>query len=69
VSDRSEVYAAVDLAEKELGGFDIIVNNAGIAQVQAIADVEPAESRRGGWHVRFEDLGTISRMAEMGGLC
>jgi meso-butanediol dehydrogenase/(S,S)-butanediol dehydrogenase/diacetyl reductase len=43
VSDRSQVYAAVDHTEKELGGFDIIVNNAGIAQVKAIADVEPAE--------------------------
>jgi meso-butanediol dehydrogenase/(S,S)-butanediol dehydrogenase/diacetyl reductase len=43
VSDRSQVYAAVTHAEKELGGFDIIVNNAGIAQVKAIADVEPGE--------------------------
>lgn len=43
VSDRSQVYAAVDHTEKELGGFDIIVNNAGIAQVQAIADVGPTE--------------------------
>jgi meso-butanediol dehydrogenase / (S,S)-butanediol dehydrogenase / diacetyl reductase len=43
VSDRSQVYAAVDHAEKELRGFDIIVNNAGIAQVKAIADVEAAE--------------------------
>ena len=43
VSDRSHVYAAVNHAEKELGGFDIMVNNAGIAQVKAIADVEPGE--------------------------
>lgn len=43
VSDRSQVSAAVNHAEKELGGFDIIVNNAGIAQVKAIADVEPGE--------------------------
>ncbi|HSE73469.1 MAG TPA: acetoin reductase [Dongiaceae bacterium] len=43
VSDRSHVYAAVNHAEKELGGFDIIVNNAGIAQVKAIAEVEPGE--------------------------
>src|SRR5690606_16814085 len=28
VSKRDQVYAAVDHAEKELGGFDIIVNNA-----------------------------------------
>ncbi len=30
VSDRDKVFAAVAHAEKELGGLDIIVNNAGI---------------------------------------
>lgn len=43
VSQREDVYAAVDHAEKELGGFDIIVNNAGIAQVQPLAEVTPEE--------------------------
>jgi meso-butanediol dehydrogenase/(S,S)-butanediol dehydrogenase/diacetyl reductase len=43
VSNRDEVYAAIDHAEKELGGFDIMVNNAGIAQIQPIADVTPDE--------------------------
>jgi len=43
VSDRAQVYAAIDHAEKELGGFDIMVNNAGIAQVKAMADVTPEE--------------------------
>lgn len=43
VSQRDEVFAAVDHAEKELGGFDVIVNNAGIASIQALADVTPAE--------------------------
>jgi meso-butanediol dehydrogenase/(S,S)-butanediol dehydrogenase/diacetyl reductase len=43
VTKRDEVYAAVDHAETELGGFDVIVNNAGIAQVQALADVTPEE--------------------------
>jgi meso-butanediol dehydrogenase/(S,S)-butanediol dehydrogenase/diacetyl reductase len=33
-------------AEKELGGFDIIVNNAGIVQIGAIADVKPNEVDR-----------------------
>lgn len=46
VSSRDEVYAAVDHAEKELGGFDIIVNNAGIANVQPLADVTPEEVDR-----------------------
>lgn len=43
VTSRDEVYAAVDHAEKQLGGFDVIVNNAGIAQVQALTDVTPEE--------------------------
>lgn len=41
VSSREEVYAAIDYAEKELGGFDVMVNDAGIAQVKPIADVTP----------------------------
>jgi meso-butanediol dehydrogenase/(S,S)-butanediol dehydrogenase/diacetyl reductase len=43
VSKREQVYAAVGHTEKELGGFDIIVNNAGIASIQALADVTPEE--------------------------
>ena len=43
VSRRDDVYAAIDHAEKELGGFDIMVNNAGVAQVQPRADVTPEE--------------------------
>jgi len=43
VSMRDQVYAAIDHAEKELGGFDVMVNNAGIAQVRALADVTPEE--------------------------
>ncbi|HCD84236.1 MAG TPA: diacetyl reductase, partial [Agrobacterium sp.] len=35
VGNRDDVRAAIEHAEKTLGGFDIIVNNAGIAQVQA----------------------------------
>lgn len=46
ISKRDEVYAAVDHAEKELGGFDVIINNAGIAQVKAIADVTPEDTDR-----------------------
>ncbi len=43
VSDREQVYAAIDHAEAELGGFDVIVNNAGIAQVKPIQDVLPED--------------------------
>jgi len=43
VANRDQVYAAVDHAENELDGFDIMVNNAGIAQVQPLAEVEPKE--------------------------
>ncbi len=46
ISQRDQVYAAVDHAEEALGGFDIIVNNAGIAQVQPLADVTPEEVDR-----------------------
>ena len=43
VSKRDDVFAAVDHVEKELGGFDIMVNNAGIAQVQPLADATPEQ--------------------------
>ncbi len=43
ISDRAQVYAAIDHAESALGGFDIMVNNAGIAQVKPLAEVTPEE--------------------------
>ena len=43
VADREQIFAAVETAARELGGFDIMVNNAGIASIQAIADVTPEE--------------------------
>ena len=43
VTKRDDVFAAVNHAEKELGGFDVIVNNAGIASIQPLADVTPEE--------------------------
>ncbi len=46
VSKREDIYAAVDYTEKELGGFDVIVNNAGIAQVKPLAEVMPEEVDR-----------------------
>ena len=46
VSDRDQIFAAVEHAEKELGGFDVIVNNAGIAQVKPLDDVRPDDQDR-----------------------
>lgn len=46
VSRREEVFAAVDHAEKELGGFDIMVNNAGIAQIAPLLDVRPESAQK-----------------------
>ncbi len=46
VSDREQVFAAVDHAASALGGFDIMVNNAGVALVGPIADVTPADLQR-----------------------
>ena len=46
VGDRAQVYAAVDHAEQALGGFDIMVNNAGIAQVQPLLEVTQEEVDR-----------------------
>ncbi|VDC33769.1 acetoin reductase [Pseudogemmobacter humi] len=46
VSNRDQVFAAVDHAERELGGFDVIINNAGIAQVKPLDDVRPEDLER-----------------------
>jgi meso-butanediol dehydrogenase / (S,S)-butanediol dehydrogenase / diacetyl reductase len=46
VSDREQVFAAVEHAAQALGGFDIMVNNAGIALVGPIVDVTPQELAR-----------------------
>ncbi|MGV9803323.1 acetoin reductase [Mycobacterium sp. NPDC003449] len=46
VSDRDSVYAAVEHATSALGGFDVMVNNAGVASVGPLADVTPADVAR-----------------------
>jgi meso-butanediol dehydrogenase/(S,S)-butanediol dehydrogenase/diacetyl reductase len=46
VSRRDEVYAAIDHAEQALGGFDVMVNNAGIAQVKPLAEVTQEDVAR-----------------------
>ncbi|ENV55505.1 acetoin reductase [Acinetobacter baylyi] len=43
VSQRHEVFAAIDHADLTLYGLDVVINNAGIAQVQAIDDVTPEQ--------------------------
>lgn len=46
VSNRDAVYRAIDHAEATLGGFDIMINNAGIAPVKPLADVMPEDLER-----------------------
>lgn len=41
VADRDSVFAAVEQAKTELGGFDVIVNNAGIAPQSPIEEISP----------------------------
>jgi len=53
VADRGSVHAAVDQAASELGGFDVIINNAGIAPVSPIEDITP-ESLRKIFSINFE---------------
>jgi meso-butanediol dehydrogenase / (S,S)-butanediol dehydrogenase / diacetyl reductase len=43
VSNRDQVFAAVAQAQAELGSFDIMVNNAGIVQVEPLLDVTPEQ--------------------------
>ncbi len=43
VTNRDEVYQAVDHTEQKLGGFDIMINNAGIVQVKPLAEATPEE--------------------------
>ena len=43
VSQKEDVVAAVNAAAEQLGSFDVIVNNAGIAQVKPILEVTAEE--------------------------
>lgn len=44
ISDRDQVYAAVAHTVAELGDLDVMINNAGIAQVKPLADVMPEDA-------------------------
>ena len=43
VGRQAEVHAAVEHAEQTLGGFDVMINNAGIVQVKPLAEVTPED--------------------------
>lgn len=43
VSVRDDIFKAVSQTAEQLGGFDVIVNNAGIAQVKPLLDVQEAD--------------------------
>lgn len=43
ISERDQVFAAVEHAASTLGGFDIMVNNAGIALVAPLIDTTPED--------------------------
>ncbi|HEY3687339.1 MAG TPA: acetoin reductase [Streptosporangiaceae bacterium] len=43
VTDRGAVFGVVDTAVAELGGLDVMVNNAGIVQAKPILETTPAE--------------------------
>lgn len=46
VADRDSVFAAVDKARNELGGLDVVINNAGIAPTTPLETITPEIYRK-----------------------
>jgi NAD(P)-dependent dehydrogenase (short-subunit alcohol dehydrogenase family) len=46
VTDQSQIDAAIKAAEKQFGGIDVLVNNAGIGYFAAVEESEEKEVRR-----------------------
>jgi len=46
VTDQSQIDAAIKAAEKQFGGIDVLVNNAGIGYFAAVEESEDQEVRR-----------------------
>lgn len=70
VSDRDQVFAAVDHAAAALGGFDIMVNNAGIALVAPLVDTTPEDVAKI-WAVNVDGVlwgiqAAVTKLKELG---
>ncbi|WP_193561376.1 acetoin reductase [Mycolicibacterium hodleri] len=70
VSDRDQVFAAVDHAVTALGGFDIMVNNAGIALVAPLLDTTPEDVAKI-WAVNVDGVlwgiqAAVTKLKELG---
>ncbi len=70
VSDRDQVFAAVDNAASALGGFDIMVNNAGIALVAPLLETTPQDVAKI-WAVNVDGVlwgiqAAVTKLKELG---